>query len=184
MDVPEHQALQKTVLHSLPNFAQIHVHWVGDAIYLILCHSLTFCLQFFPVSGSFPMHQLFASGGQIIGASASASVIPMNIQDWFPLGLTGLIFLQSRGFSSLLQHLSLKVSVLQHSAFFMVHLSHLYMTTAKTIALTIWIFVGKLIALLFNMLSRLVIMFLPRSKHHLMSWLQSPSAVILEPPPK
>ena len=83
---------------------------------------------------------------------------------------------------SLLQHHSSKASILQHSAFFIVQLSHPYMTTGKTIALTRWTFVGKVMSLLFNMLSRLVIIFLPRSKHLLISWLQSPSAVILEPP--
>ena len=83
---------------------------------------------------------------------------------------------------SLLQHHSSKASILRHSAFFTVQLSHPYMTTAKTIALTRRTFVGKVISLLFNMLSRLVITFLPRSKHLLISWLQSPSAVILEPP--
>ena len=81
---------------------------------------------------------------------------------------------------SLLQHHSSKASILQHSAFFIV--SHLYMTTGKTIVLTRWTFVGKVMSLLFNMLSRLVIAFLPRSKRLLISWLQSPSAVILEPP--
>ena len=84
---------------------------------------------------------------------------------------------------SLLQHHSSKASILQHSAFFILHLSHSYMTTGKTIALTRWNFVGKVMSLLFNMLSRLVITFLPRSKHLLISWLQSPSAVILEPLP-
>ena len=83
---------------------------------------------------------------------------------------------------SLLQHHSSKASILQHTAFFTVQLSHPYMTTGKTIALTRWTFVGKVMSLLFNMLSRLVITFLSRSKHLLMSWLQSPSAVILEPP--
>ena len=82
---------------------------------------------------------------------------------------------------SLLQHHSSKVSILQHSAFFIIHLSHPYMTTGKTIALTRWNVVGKIMSLLFNMLYRLVITFLPRSKHLLISWLQSPSAVILEP---
>ena len=81
----------------------------------------------------------------------------------------------------LLQHHSSKPSILQHSAFFIVQLSHPYMTTGKTIVLTIWTFVGKVMSLLFNMLSRLVITFLPRSKRLLISWLQSPSAVILEP---
>ena len=87
-----------------------------------------------------------------------------------------------RTLKSLLQHHSSKASILRHSAFFMVQFSHPYMTTGKTIALTRQTFVGKVISLLFNMLSRLVITFLPRSKHLLISWLQSPSAVILEPP--
>ena len=82
---------------------------------------------------------------------------------------------------SLLQHHSSKASILQCSAFFIVQLSYSYMTTGKAIALTRWTFVGKIMSLLFNMLSRLVITFLPRSKRHLISWLQSPSAVILEP---
>ena len=83
---------------------------------------------------------------------------------------------------SLLQHHSSKASILQHSDFFIVQLSHPYRTTGKTIALTRWTFVGKVMSLLFNMLSRLVITFLPRSKHLLISWLKSPSEVILEPP--
>ena len=83
---------------------------------------------------------------------------------------------------SLLQHHSSKASILQCSVFFTVQLSHPYMTTGKTIALTRWTFVDKVMCLLFNMLSRLVITFLPRSKRLLISWLQSPSAVILEPP--
>ena len=83
---------------------------------------------------------------------------------------------------SLLQHHSSKASILRHSAFFIVQLSHPYVTTGKTIALTRWTFVGKVMSLLFNMLSKLVITFLPKSKHLLTSWLQSPSAVIFEPP--
>ena len=94
--------------------------------------------------------------------------------DWFdPLAVQGT-------FKSILQHHSSKASILQRSTFFMVQLSQLCMTTGKTIALTIWIFVGKVMSLLFNKLSRLVITFIPRSKHFLISWLQSP--VILEPP--
>ena len=140
------------------------------------------CLQSFPESGSFQMSQFFVSGGQRIGVSASGSVLPMNIQDWFPLGLTGLISLQSKGlFQSLLQHHCSKTLILWRSAFSMVQLSHPHTTTGKTIALTTWTSVGKVMFLLFNMLSRLVIAFLPRSKCLLMSWLQSPSAVILEP---
>ena len=115
------------------------------------------CLQYLPASESFPMNWLFISGGQSIGVSTSASVLPMNIQGWFPLGLTGLISLQSKGLSSLLQHHCSKASILRHSAFFMVQLSHPYMTTGKTIALTRWTFVGKVTSLLFNTLSRFVI---------------------------
>ena len=137
------------------------------------------CLQSFPASWSFPISQLFTSGGQHIGVSASSSVVPMNIQGWFPLGLTGLVSLLSRGLKSLLQHHSSKVSILWRSAFFTVQLSHPYMTTGKTIALTRRTFVDKVMSLLLNMLSRLVITFLPRSKRLLISWLQSPSAVIL-----
>ena len=125
------------------------------------------------------MSQLFTSGGQNIGVSASTSVLPMNTQGWSPLGWTGWISLQSKGLSSL-QHHSSKVSILRLSAFFMVQLSHPYMTTGKIIDLTRWNFVDKVISLLFNMLSRLVITFLPRSKCLLISWLQSPSPVILE----
>ena len=127
------------------------------------------------------MSQLFASGGQSIGTSTSATVLPMNIQgfisfrmDWFDL------LAVQRTLKSLLQQHSWKVSICQCSAFFMVQLSHPYMTTGKTIALTRRT-ITKVMSLLFNMLSRLVIAFLPRSKHLLISWLHSPSAVILEP---
>ena len=97
-------------------------------------------LQSFPASGSFQMNQLFASGGQSIGVSTSTSVLPMNIQDWSPLGWNGWISLQSKGLKSLLQYHSSKAPILQRkrSAFFMVQLSHPYMTTGKTIALTKW----------------------------------------------
>ena len=147
------------------------------------------CLQSFPASGSFQMSQFLTSGGQSIGVSASASVLPMNIQDWFLLGWTGWISLLSKGLSSLLQHHSSKASILWRSAFFIVQLSHPYMTTGKTKALARWTFVGKVNSLLFNMLSAaakllqswLVVTFLPRSKRLLISWMQSPSAVILEP---
>ena len=114
-----------------------------------------------------------------IEASASASVLTMNIfcrMHWLALlAVQGTL-------KSLLQHHSSKASVLLCSAFFMVQLSHPYMTTAKTIALTRWTFVGKVMSLLFNTLSRFVIVFLPRDKRLLISWLQLPSAVILEPP--
>ena len=150
--------------------------------HLILCCPLLLLPSIFPASGSFQMSQLFESGGQRIGVSASTSVLPMNIQDWFPLGWTGWISLQSKGLSRVFSNTTVqRASILWHSAFFIVQLSHLYMTTGKTIALTRWTFVGKIMSLFFNMLSRLVITFLPRSKHLLISWLQSPSAVILEP---
>ena len=159
-------------LYHLLEFAQTHVHWVGDATE-----------QSHPLSPPSPsvlnlsqhqslfqwvgfLHQMAKSIG------ASASFLPMNIQGWFPLELTGLISLQSTGlFKSLLQYHNLKASVLWHLAFFMVQFSQPYMTTGKTIALTLWTFVSKVIYLLFNMLSRFVIAFLPRSKHLLISWL-------------
>ena len=143
------------VHHQLPELIQTHVHWVSDAIQPISSSVIPFSshCQSFPASGSFPMSQLFASGGQSIGASASASVLPMNIQDWFPLGLTGLISLQFKRFSRVLSNTSSKASILWCSAFFMVQFSHPYMTTGKTIALTTWTFVSKVKCLLFNMLS-------------------------------
>ena len=140
------------------------------------------CPQSFPASGSFQMSQLSTSGGQSIGVSALTSVPPMNTQDWSPLGWTGWISLQFKGLSTVFS----KTTVQKHQ-FFGAQLSsqsnsHPYMTTGKTIALTRWTFVGKVMSLLLNMLSRLVITFLPRSKCLLISWLQSPSAVILELP--
>ena len=125
------------------------------------------------------MSQFFASGGQSTGVSASASVLPVNRP---PFGWTVGSPCSPRTLKSLLQHHSSKASILQHSAFFIIQLSHPYMITGKTIALTRQAFVDKVMSLLFNMLSRLVITFLPRSKRLLISWPQSPSAVILEPP--
>ena len=212
------------------------------------------CLQSFPALGSFPVSWFFTLGGQNFGASVSESVPPVNIQDWFPLGLTGLISLQSKGLSSIFSsttvwkhqffstkrlpwwlrwlsvclqcgrprfdpwvgkihwrrkwqstpvllprkshgqsslvgystwgHKELDTTEWLHfhfQAFFMVQLSHLYMTTGKTVPLTRRTFVSKVMSLLFNMLFRFVTAFLPRSEHLLISWLQSPSAVILEP---
>ena len=143
----------------------------------------SFCPQSFLASGSFPKSQLFPSGGQSIRASALTSVLPMIFQGWFPLGLTGLISLQSKGLSRvfLIQHHCSKASILQHSAFFVIQFSNLCMTIGKTIALTIPTFVSKVLSLLFKMLSRFVIAFLPRNKRLFISWLQSPSTVILEP---
>ena len=140
------------------------------------------CFQSFPASGSFPISQFFPSGGQSFGAAVSASVLPMNIQDWFPLGWTGVIFLQSKRLSRVFSNTTVqKHQFFWHSAFFIVQFSNPYMSTGKTTALTKLTFVDKVMSLLFNMLSRLVIAFLPWSKCLLISWLQSPSAVILEP---
>ena len=133
-------------------------------------------------SGSFPVSQLFTWGGQSIGVSALASVLPNEHPGLISFRMDWLDLLAVQGTrKNLLKYHSSKASIFQHSAFFTVQLSHPYMTTGKTIALTRWTFVGKVISLLFNMLSRLVITFLPRSKRLLISWLQSPSAVILEP---
>ena len=133
--------------------------------HLILCLPLLLPPSIFPSIRISSNESVFSSGGKSIGASASASVLPMNIQDWFSLGWTSLISLQfKRTLKSLLQHHSSKASLLWPSAFFMVQLSHPYMTTRKTIALTRWTFVSKIMSLFFNMLSRFVIAFLPRSK--------------------
>ena len=151
--------------------------------YLILYRLLIFL----PSSGSFPMNQLFTSGGQSTGASASASVLPVNIQGWFPLGLTGLSPCCPRDSQeSLLQHHSSKAS-LALSLLYGSTLTSIHDYWEKIKALTIWTFVSKVMSLLFkvmslffNTLSRFVIAFLPRNKHLLVSWLQSPSTVILD----
>ena len=113
------------VHHQLPELAQNHVHWVGDNIYPTISSSVnpfSFCLQSFPTPGSFPVSQFFKSGGQSIGASASASVLPMNTQDWSPLEWTGWISLQSKGLSRVFSNTthSSKASVLWCSTFFIV----------------------------------------------------------------
>ena len=141
----------------------VHIH-VNSAIKPSPVVPFSCCLKSFPASGSFPRCQFFASGGQSI--EASASVLPMNIQDWLTLVLTSLISIQSKRLSSLLQHHSSKASILRCSAFVIVQLSHPYMTTGKTIALTRRTFVDKVMSL-----SRLVITFLPRSNHLFISWL-------------
>ena len=135
------------------------------------------CLHSFPELGSFLMSRLFASGGQSIGPSAS--VLPMNIHDRFPLGLTGLISsLQSKRLSRVLFN-----TTVQKYQFFDAYplWSNSHIHTWKNHSLTIWTFVSKVMPMLFNMLFRFVITFLPKSKHHLISWLPSPSAMILEP---
>ena len=150
--------------------------------HLILCHPLLF------LSSIFPSIRVFSNESALCIRwpkywSFSFSISPSNEYwgsisfriDWFDLlAVQGTL-------ERLVQHLNSKTSILQHSAFFIVQLSHPYMTTGKTIALTMWTFVGKVMSLLFNMLSRFVIAFLSRSKHPLISWQQSPSAVILEP---
>ena len=150
--------------------------------HLILCHPLL------PLPSIFPSIRVFSNESVLLIRwpkywSFSFSISPSNeysglisfMTDWLDL----LAVYET--LKSLLQHHSSKASVLRRSAFFIVQLLHRYMTTGKTIALTRWTFVGKVLSLLFNMLSRLVITFLPRSKRLLISWLQSPSAVILEP---
>ena len=128
------------------------------------------------------MSQFFTSGGQSIGVSALTSVLPMNTQDW-SLGWTVWISLQSKGLSRVFSNnIVQKHQFFYTQFFFIVQLSHPYMTTRKTIALTRRTLVGKVICLLLNMLFRLVIIFFPRSEHLLISWLQSPSPVILKPP--
>ena len=163
------------VHHQLPEFTQTHVHRVGDAIQP--SHPLSSpsppSLKSFQASGSFQMSQLFASGAQSIG-SFSFNIGPSNEHSGLISFRMDLLAVQ--GTLKSLQHHSSKGSILQHSVFFIVQLSHPYMTTGKAIALIRRIFVGKVMSLLFNMLSRLVITFLPRSKSLFISWLQSPSA--------
>ena len=166
------------VRHQLPEFTQTHAHpTIWSSVVPFSSH-----LQSFQASGSFPMSQFFTSSGQSIGVSASTSVLPMNTQSSFPLGWTGWISLQSTGLSRVFSN-----TTVQKHQFFGTQLSsqsssHIhYMITGQTIALTRQTFVGKVMSLLFNMLSRWVITFLPSSKCLLISWLLSPSAVILEP---
>jgi len=170
------------VYHKLPELAQTHVHQVGDAIEP--SHPL---LSTSPPAFNFSQYQgLFSESVLCIRWPKywSLSISPSNEYsglislriDWFDLlAVQGTL-------KSLLQHHSSKASILQCSAFFIIQLAHPYMTTGKTIALTRQTFVDKIMSMLFNMLFRLVISFLPRSKRLLISWLQSPSAVIFEPP--
>ena len=168
------------VLHHLLEFLQTHFHWVSDAIqpsHPVIPFSS--CPQSLPASGSFPMSQFFTAGGQSIGVSASASALPMNIQSCFHLGLTGLISLQSKGLSRVFSN-----TTVQKHQFFSAQPSlwlnsyiHI-LITGKTTALTIQSFAGKVMSLLFNTLSRFIIAFISRSKWLLISWLQSPSAMI------
>ena len=169
------------VHHQLPKLTQTRVHRVSDAISSSVV-AFSSRLQSFPGSGSFQMsHSLHQM----------AKVLELQLQHQSFNEYSGLIsfrmdwlqLLAVQGtLKSLLQHHSSKASILRCLAFFTVQLLHPHMTTGKTIALTRWTFVGKVMSVLFNMFSRLVITFLPRYKHPLISWLQSPSAVILEPP--
>ena len=149
--------------------------------HLILCRLLLL------LRSVFPSNKVFSNESALRirwpSTRASALVFPMNIQGLFPGLIDWFHILAIQGtLKNLLLHHNCKASILQRSAFFTVQLSHPYMSIGKTIALIIRTFVGKVMSLLFNMLSRLVITFLPRSKRLLISWLQSPSAVILEPP--
>ena len=171
------------VRHQLLEFTQTHVHWVGDAIQP--SHPLS---SPSPTALNLSQHQgLFKWVSSLHQVpkywSFSFSISPSNEYSGlisFRIDRLDLLTVQGT-LKSLLQHPSSKASILWRSAFFTVQLSHPYMTTGKTIGLTRWTFVRKVMSLLFNMLSRLVITFLPRSKRLLISWLQSPSAVLLQP---
>ena len=139
-------------------------HWchptISSSVIPFSSHS-----QFFPASGSFQMSQLFASGGQNIGAAASASVLPINIQDWFPLGLTGLISLQSKGLSRVFSNTTVRKHQFFGAQLSLWFNSHIHTWQQKKIIdLTRWTFVGKLMSLLFNMLYRLVMGFWSRTR--------------------
>ena len=171
------------VHHQLPESTQTHVHWVGHAIQP--SHPLS---SPSPPALNLSQHQgLFKWVSSLHQVpkywSFSFNISPSNEHPGLiSFGIDRLDLLAVQGtLKSLLQHHSSKEPILRHSVFFMVQLSHPYMTTGKTIALTRRTFVDKVMSLLFNMLSRLVITFLPRRKRLLISWLQSPSAVILEP---
>ena len=171
------------VHHKLPELTQTHVHPVSDAIQP--SHPLSSASPPAPNpsqnQGLFQWSVLHIRWPKYW--SFSFSISPFNEYSgliFFRMDWLDLLAVQGT-LKSLLQHHSSKASTLQCSAFFIVQLSHPYMTTGKTIVLTRWTFAGKVMSPLFNMLSRLVIAFLPRSKHLLISWLQSPSAVILEP---
>ena len=172
------------VHHQFPEPTQTHVHHISDAIQpSLLCCPLILLLSIFPSIRVFSSESVLCirwpkywSFSFIISPSNEYSGLIAFRIDWLDLlGVQGTL-------KSLLQHHISKASILWHSAFFIVQLSHPYVTTGKTTAFTRWIFVGKVMSLIFNILSRLVITFLQTCKHHLISWLQSPSAVILEPP--
>ena len=174
------------VYQQLPELAQTHVHPVSDAIQS--CHPLSSpSPPAFNLSQHQGLFQWVSSSHQVAKDwSFSFSISPSNeYSGMISFRVDRLALLAVQGtLKSLLQHHSSKASILWCSAFFVVQFSHPYMTTGNTITLTRWTFVGKVMSLLFNMLSRFVITFLPRSKCLLISWLQSPSAMILEPKKK
>ena len=172
------------VHHQLPELTQTHVHRVDD---VILPSDPLGALLLMPLIP--PSNRVFSNESALCmrwpkyGSFSFSISLSKEHPGLISFRMYWLDLLAIQGtLMSLLQHHSSKASILWHSAFFTVQLSHPYMTTGKTIALTRWTFVGKVMSLLVNMLSRLVITFLPRSKRLLISWLQSPSAVILEPP--
>ena len=171
------------VHHQLPELTQTYVHQGGHAIqYLILCHPLLLPPSIFPSIRVFSNEPVLRIRWPKYW-SFSFNISPFNEYSGlisFRMDWLDLLEVQ-RTFKSLLQHHSSKASILRCSAFFIVQLSHPHMTIGKTIGLTRQTFVNKVMSLLLNLLARLVIAFLPRSKHLLISWLQSPSAVILEP---
>ena len=156
--IAAHQgSISFTIFQSLLKLMSIELMMLANQ--LIICHLLLLLPSIFPSIRCFPVSRLFALGGQSIGASASVSVLPLNVQDWFSLGLVGLIFMLSKRLKSLPQHHSSKVVIHWYLGLFMVQLSHLYMTTGKTIALTTWTFVSKVMSLFSNMLSTFVMGF-------------------------
>ena len=170
------------VLHRLPELLKLmFIVSVMPSNHLILCRPLLLLPSIFPSIRVFSIESVLCIRWSEYW-NFSFSISPSNEYPGlrFPLGLTGLISLQSKGLSRVFSSTT-PASVLHCSAFFMVQLSHPYMNTGKTIVFTIRTFVGKVISLLFNTLSRFVIAFLPRSKHLLVLWLQSPSTLILEP---
>ena len=166
------------VCHQLPEFTQTHVHQVSDAIQpLILSHPLLFPPSVFPSIRVFSNESFFHIWWLKYWSFSFSPSNEYSGQISFKMDWLDLLAVQQT-VKSLLQHHCSKASILHCSAFFIVQLSHLYMTTGKTIALTRWTFVGKVMPLLFSMLSRLVITFLLRSKRLLISWLQSPSVTV------
>ena len=172
-----------SITNSQSSLRLTSIQSVMPCSHLILCRPLLLPPPTLPASESFPMSQLFAWGGRSTGVSSSASFPPKKSQGWSPSEWTGWISLQSKGLSRVFSNTTIqKASILWHTAFFIVQLSYPYMTTGKTIALTRWIFVGQIMCLLLNMLSRLVITFLPRRKQLLVSCLQSSSVSSWSPP--